>query len=119
MITKDMKHRSQTLVLAAILSFLPVLAFAAETPKLSNPTPSYGTMYDFIVALLEIVLLIGVPMIVIALIYAGFLLVTADGDEKKLEMGKLVIVWTLVGGAIILGAKVIAEFIKGTWTLFE
>jgi len=96
--------------------FFPFAVFAQN--KLVNPTPRYGTMYDFIMALLEIVLLIGLPMIVIALIFAGFILVTAGGDEKKIATGKMVIVWTFVGGMIILGAKVIAELIRGTWELF-
>jgi hypothetical protein len=102
--------------LVTLAFFFPFVVFAQN--KLVNPTPRYGTMYDFIMALLEIVLLIGLPMIVIAIIYAGFLLATAGGDEKKAESGKMVIVWTIVGGMIILGAKVIAELIRGTLSLF-
>jgi len=43
--------------------------------------------------------------------------VTAGGDEAQTTKAKGWIFWTLIGGAIILGATVIAGFIGGTVSL--
>ncbi len=105
--------------LTAFLFLLPLSAFAQCPPgKLCNPVPGAGlTLADFIYLLLEIVQLVGVPVLVICIIYAGFLLVTAGGNEAQTTKAKTWIFWTLIGAAIILGAKVIAGFIGGTVTL--
>ena len=50
----------------------------------------------------------------LAIVYSGFLFVTAQGNETKLEKAKKVIVWTLIGGVLVLGAQVVATAIQGT-----
>lgn len=86
---------------------------------LSNPAPGAGnTLQDFIYLLIEIIQLIGFPILVCCIIYAGFLMVTASGNEQQVTKAKSWILWTLVGALIILGAKVIADFIYGTAILF-
>ena len=58
--------------------------------------------------------MIGVPIIALAIIYAGFLFVTAQGNSEKLTKAKKTLLYTLIGAALLLGAVVIAEAIKGT-----
>lgn len=87
--------------------------------KLSNPAPGAGTtLQDFIYLLIEIMQLIGIPVLVMFIIYSGFLIVTAGGNEEQVTKGKFWVLWTLVGATIILGAKVIADFVYGTALLF-
>jgi hypothetical protein len=69
---------------------------------------------DFIAEVIKTVLLLAIPVIVLAIIYAGFLFVTAQGNSEKLGKAKKVLLYTLVGAAIILGSFVIANAIKGT-----
>jgi heme/copper-type cytochrome/quinol oxidase subunit 2 len=103
--------------LPTLVAFLPIIAFAQV--KLSNPAPGAGaTLEDFIYLLLNIFQLVATPVLVVCIIYAGFLLVTAGGDESQVTKGKLWIFWTLVGAAIVISAKVIASFIKGTVETF-
>ena len=64
--------------------------------------------------LLGIVLTIGVPLIVLAIIYAGFKFVTAQGKPDKLEEAKKTFLWILVGAAILLSAYAIAQGIEAT-----
>ena len=54
------------------------------------------------------------PIIVLAIIYSGFLFVAAQGNSEKLGEAKKALLYTLVGAAILLGSLAIAELIKNT-----
>ncbi len=83
--------------------------------KINNPLgDSIKDIPSFIRALINIVLTIGVPIVVLAIIYAGFLFVTAQGNEEKLKTAKKTFMYTIIGAAILLGAFVIANAIRGT-----
>ncbi len=83
--------------------------------NIANPLNSeIDTIPAFIEELLRIVLKIGIPIVVIFIIYAGFLFVTATGNPEKLKHAKATLFTTLIGSAILLGAWVIAEAIQGT-----
>lgn len=73
-----------------------------------------ATVPQFLLALVDLAFLIALPIIVIFLVYAGFLFVTAADNEKQTETARKVFLWTLVGAAIVLGAKVIAMAIQAT-----
>jgi hypothetical protein len=65
-------------------------------------------------AILEVVIAIGTPIAILAVIYSGFLFVSARGNTTKLETAKSVFLWTVIGVAILLGAKLLAMVISGT-----
>lgn len=92
-------------------------AFAQGDPgKLSNPLAG-GNINDIptlVESLLGIVLTVGVPLIALAVIYAGFKFVTAQGNPEKLEEAKKTLIWVVVGAAILLSAYAIAVGIKAT-----
>ena len=79
-----------------------------------NPIPAVGTLPDLIRILLEGVLKIGIPIIALAVIYAGFLFVAARGNPEKLETAKQTLLYTLIGAAILLGSWAIAQLISET-----
>jgi hypothetical protein len=86
-----------------------------DVGKLQNPLG--GTVDDlpgFIESLINIVLLVGIPLVALAIIYSGFLFVAAQGNPEKLKDAKKAFLFTLVGAAIVLGAFVIANAIGGT-----
>jgi hypothetical protein len=100
----------------AIFYTLTLSAFAAngEVQKLKTPTPKVGTLFEFVVEVLKIVIKIGIPVVVVAIILSGYMFLTSQGDEKKLTDAKKAIIWTSVGAAILLCAVVIATVIKNT-----
>lgn len=101
-----------------ILATLPLSASAQA--KLSNPSPGGGaTLQDFIELLIKIIQSVGIPALVIAIIYSGFILLTAGGNEAQISKGKTWIFWTLIGAAIILGAQVIADTVFNTAAVFN
>lgn len=106
-------------IITAFAMTLAPFQLYAQT-KLRNPTPGAGyTLKDFILLLINIIQAVGIPVLVVAIVYVGYLFVTAGENEKKLTDAKRAIVWTLVGVAIVLGATVIANFISGTVDIFK
>ncbi|KKT95852.1 MAG: hypothetical protein UW97_C0021G0004 [Parcubacteria group bacterium GW2011_GWA2_45_15] len=51
---------------------------------------------------------------VLAFVYAGFLYVTAQGNESKLKTAHKALLYTSVGTAVLLGSWVIAKVIENT-----
>jgi len=50
---------------------------------------------------------------VIMIIYAGILLVTAQGEEEQIGKGKKIITWAAIGLIVIMLSFVIVRFIAG------
>jgi hypothetical protein len=48
------------------------------------------------------------------IIYSGFLFVTARGKPEQITKAKTNFFWTIIGVAILLGARVIVSIITGT-----
>ena len=106
------------------LTFLfPLLAFAqpGETDcppgKLCNPLKGtdVDTLGEFLRIVLDnIVLPIGSIIVVLAIIYTGFLFVTARGNEAQLETAKKSLLYVVIGAAILLGSVAISALIGGT-----
>ncbi len=83
--------------------------------RLRNPLGDKITSVPaFIEALIKVLLTIGVPIIAIMIIWSGFLLVTARGNAEKIKQGKQAFLAAVIGGAILLGAYVIASAIGAT-----
>jgi len=83
--------------------------------KINNPlSPKIDNIPKLIAAILDIVLIVGVPIVALAIIYTGFLFVTAQGNEKKLATAKTAILFTLLGAVLLLGSWVIANAIGTT-----
>jgi len=84
--------------------------------KIENPLGKDGPqdIPSFIKAAIEIVLVVGVPLLVLAIIYAGFTYVKAQGNPGELEVAHRTLLYTIIGGALLLGAFVIANAIQGT-----
>ncbi|MCI5051049.1 MAG: TrbC/VirB2 family protein [Candidatus Pacebacteria bacterium] len=89
---------------------------SGSSVQLQNPLAG-GNINDIpslVESLLGIVLVVGVPLIALAIIYAGYKFVTAQGNPDKLEEAKKTFVWIVVGAAILLSAYAIAQGIKAT-----
>lgn len=94
---------------------LPILSLAAGdgSGTIVNPIKSQ-TIMELIRKILEGVVKIGLPIVVLAIIYCGFLFVKARGNSDELKKAKSALVSTLIGAAILLGSWAIAELITDT-----
>lgn len=118
----NLKKNLLKIVLIAFVLFLPVLSFAqvigdppVDPPvKIVNPLPDVTSINGLIKTILEGVIKIGMPIIALAIIYSGFLFVTAQGNSEKLGTAKKSLLYTLIGAAILLGSWAIAQLISET-----
>ncbi len=99
--------------------FLPgVIVYSDQTvqTKIENPLGENGPqdIPDFIDRAIDIVLVVGVPIVVLAIIYSGFLFVSAQGNSEKLKKAKQAILYSIIGAVLLLGAFVIANAISDT-----
>jgi hypothetical protein len=110
-------------LLALLLITVPAISHAVlpgETDhatgfqlKLTNPL-KVDTVIDLLKALLGILIQIGLPIAAMAIIYSGFLMVTAQGNEEKLTKAKTAFIYAVLGTLILMGAWVIITAIQGT-----
>jgi hypothetical protein len=114
-ISNGMKKNLWKIVLIVFVFIFPILSLATTDTdvKIENPISS-GTIAVLIRKILEGVLKIGMPIITLAVIYSGFLFVSAQGNSEKLGKAKTSLLYTLIGAAILLGSWAIAVLITDT-----
>lgn len=81
---------------------------------LMNPLKNINSLWDLLAAILQLVVDIGWIFVTLMLIYVGFLFVAAQGNDEKIKNARSALVWTVIGGLILLGAQSIALFLKAT-----
>lgn len=111
--------RRLEIYLFMLLLALPAFSLGASgdgSGKISNPLKGDGNIFAFINSVIDAAIKLGAILAVLAIIYAGFLFVTAQGDETKIETAKKVLLYTAIGIAILLGARVISSVITTTVT---
>lgn len=84
--------------------------------RIPNPLAGNVTnIIDFVkYVLTNIVLPVGTVVVVFMVIYTGYKFVMAGGNPGKIEEARTMLLWVLVGAAILLGSVVIANAIEAT-----
>jgi|CXWL01.1.fsa_nt_gi hypothetical protein len=135
-----LKNTSIILVFVAVIgvsaSFLPNVSHAAVNVGGVNPPagevnvggvppPSssgqtivnplkVSSLEEFINLILKAVVQIGTIVLTLAIIWVGFLFVAARGNAEKISSARSALMWTIIGGLILLGAQAIGLVIKST-----
>lgn len=81
--------------------------------KLENPI-GVNSINELVNTLVDIAFQIGAVVAVVMIIYSGFKFVMARGNESELGEAKKIFFYTIVGIAVLFGARVLAEIIKAT-----
>lgn len=118
---KNMYTRCKTFILLTALLFAEnVFADAESLPppcnngdKLCNPL-KVDSLPKLVNALLDIVIRLGTIFVVLYVIYAGFLMVKAQGNPGEITKAKDALFYALLGGLILLGAKTISLVLENT-----
>lgn len=99
---------------ALVLSVLyaPRAVFA-QGMTLTNPLKSKN-IETFLLNIIDILLVFALPLVILYIMYAGYLFVTAQGNATKVTEARSALLWAVVGGVIVFGAKIIVEVVKGT-----
>ena len=81
--------------------------------ELTNPL-KVSSVCQLIGLLLHAAIVIGIPIAVLFIVYAGFKFVLARGSPGELSEARTNLVYTLIGIAIFIGASLIANVIIAT-----
>ena len=68
----------------------------------------------FLINILDFVVRIGSIVVILMLVFVGYKFVTAQGNDSKIIEARSMLLWTVVGALILLGAKAIAIGIQAT-----
>lgn len=96
---------------------LPLPVFAQLSYSLNNPL-AFGSIQDLLVAILNVIIIIATPIVVLFIIYAGFLYVTAQGNAQQIQQATRALTYAIIGGVIIIGAVAISQIISNLVTAF-
>ena len=96
------------ILLILFLFSLPIVVSAVE---FQNPL-EYETFGELIDAIIKFIFYIAVVVTPLMIIIGAFYILTAAGDPKNIGTGKNVIIYTLVGLAIILLARGLIAMIE-------
>ncbi len=96
--------------------FIPVaFVFAADNLiKLQSPLQSGLSVASVLTAFFDVLVQIGAVAVTLAIVYAGFLFVVAQGNPEKLNQAKKTLFYTIIGALVLLGAQIIAKVIEST-----
>jgi len=81
---------------------------------INNPIPNITSIPSLIQVILTAAIKVGTPVVALAIIYCGFLFVSARGNSEKLTKAREALLYTLIGAAILLGSWAIAQMISNT-----
>lgn len=107
-------------LLGAIPLLFPLVSSAQCAPPSTGPgikfsicSPlAFNSMEDFLVAILNILIIIATPIVVLAIIYAGFLYVTAQGNVEQTQKATRALTYSIIGGILIIGAVAASQIIS-------
>jgi len=81
--------------------------------SISNPIGPKN-IPELVEKILRVAIQIGFPILVLAIVYTGFLFIKAQGNSTELQGARKAFTWTVIGGAILLGALAIAQLLQQT-----
>lgn len=81
---------------------------------LTNPLGSIKSLPEFMEAILAAVVTLGTIVLTFAIIYVGFLFVKAQGNAEQVSAARSALMWTVIGGLILLGAQTVGLVLKST-----
>lgn len=81
--------------------------------SLANPLQT-DSLTGLITLILNAVIDIGVIVLVLALVWTGFKFVMAQGQEEQIREARSSLLWTLIGGLLLLGATAISLVLQAT-----
>ncbi len=85
-----------------------------QSVALQNPLNGINSIDDLLVAILNILIVIMVPIIVFFIMLAGFKYVTARGNSSQIQEATRALTYAIIGAVLILGAVALSDVIKNT-----
>lgn len=110
----------------ALASSLTAIVFGWAAPALAQKPSDYfdvgGSLtssglpqtpvVDYVLNIVAVVLSLVGLVALILIIYAGFLILTSAGNEDRVQQGRTILLWSVVGVVIIFSALGITLFLN-------
>jgi type IV secretory pathway VirB2 component (pilin) len=103
-----------TLVLLAVSALSVDAASNCAPGKICNPLGSTTTLNQVLTIIISTVQVIAGILSVVYIILAGLKFVMANGDTKKIETARTMLLYVVIGVAIIFGAQAISLVVQNT-----
>lgn len=87
---------------------------SGQSVTLMNPLKSGTSLESFLTSILEFIIRIGSIAIILMLVFVGYKFVVAQGSDTKLSEAKNMLLWTIIGALVLLGAQAISLAIRAT-----
>jgi len=122
-IYRTLSSRPTQIALLAFLALAPALAQAAgvsgggdgASGTIDNPLSGKAdSLLQALTLAYNVFAKFAYIVLVFFFVYAGFKFVMARGNPEELETAKRMLLYTVIGAALILGGQVIASLIQGT-----
>ncbi|MFA6503071.1 MAG: hypothetical protein WCT45_02345 [Candidatus Paceibacterota bacterium] len=81
---------------------------------LMNPLKAGTDLESFLNEILSFIIRIGTIAIILMIVYVGYKFVVAQGAPGKLEEARGMLLWTIIGALVLLGAQAISLSIQAT-----
>ena len=115
---KYIASRYYVLQVAMLATIAPGVLYAQNCGdgQLCNPLAGDMSLMQFVTFLVKDVLvgIIAPIVLTLALLYSGFMFISAQGNDAQLAKAKNNFLMVIVGGILLLGAYVILEVITNT-----
>ena len=92
---------------------IPSIALAQYGLDEAAPDSIERELPDMIGAIISGALAITSTVLLLLIIYGGFLWLPAGGDSAKIQKGRQILTWSVIGAVVILGGYAITSFIIG------
>lgn len=109
---KNLSARVSIAVAAASAYALPAFA-QTQTSALKNPLNAQS-LQDLISEILGYAVTIGTIFLTLMLVFVGFKFVSARGNPEAVAGARSALVWTVIGGLLLLGASALSAAISAT-----
>jgi len=87
-----------------------------DNVTLINPLNAGTSLESFLINILQFIIYIGGIVVVLMIVFVGYKFIAAQGNSTKIEEARNMLLWTVVGALILLGAQAIAMGIQATVT---
>ena len=98
-------------LLFSLLIMIPLAVLAEDPPEIKNPI-IYDTIIEVVESLTSFVFTLGIVLAPLVFLIGGFVFLTSGGDTNKVQKGKDIMIYAVIGFVIILLVKGLVELIK-------
>jgi hypothetical protein len=92
--------------ISILLFIYPVISWGGVKTDVETPLDTDITdIPTLIKVILKTILNLAIPIIVLAIVYVGFLFIKAQGNDSELSKAKQALVFVLIGTAVVIAAN--------------